>query len=94
MNGDVKSSIILSGDPHQLDAVTISKNAETLGYNKSYMQYLFGKPVYQRSSNGKYDSAHIIQLTRNYRSHEKILYPSNELFYRGDLVAAASEGNT
>lgn len=93
MNGEVKSSIVLSGDPKQLDAVTKSKYAEKLGYNKSYMQYLFEKPVYQRTSSGKYDSSHIVQLTHNYRSHKTILYPSNELFYGGDLVPAASKGN-
>lgn len=72
----------------QLEAVTKSKNANEMGYKKSLMQFLFEKPLYGSSRRSKY----IVQLVKNYRSHEAILTPSNSLFYENTLEAAASKG--
>lgn len=45
-NSRVNASVILSGDPLQLEAVVKSKNAEKMGYKKSFMEFLFEKPLY------------------------------------------------
>lgn len=92
-NGKIKSSIVLAGDPKQLEAVVNSKHAIKLGCKKSFMAYLFEKPRYQRNEvTGKYDSTYIVQLTKNYRSHSDILRIPNDLFYGGRLEAKASAG--
>lgn len=85
--GAVKAKIILSGDPMQLEAVTKSSFAMKWGYRKSFMQFLMEKPLYDITESS---SSHIVQLIKNYRSHVDILAPSNDLFYRNTLIAAAS----
>lgn len=74
----------------QLEAVIKSKNANEMGYKTSFMQFLIEKPLYDNELTNH--SPHIVQLTQNYRSHEAILIPSNYLFYKKSLVAAASTG--
>lgn len=92
---EIKSSIILSGDPMQLDAVAKSKFAIKLGIKTSYIEQLFNLPRYQRNSmTGQYESSYIIQLTKNYRSHEAILQIPNELFYGGALEPKAPNDAT
>lgn len=86
---EVKASIILAGDPKQLDAVTMSKYARNLGFKTSFMEFLLKKTSYQRGVTGKYDPYCIVQLTKNYRSHPAILHTSNSLFYDGVLEAEA-----
>lgn len=49
---EVRSSIILSGDPKQLEPVTISENAIKLGFKTSLMGRLFEQPAYKRTVNG------------------------------------------
>lgn len=85
----VNSTIVLSGDPKQLDAVTMSNYAKNLSFKKSFMEYLFEQPLYKRGENGKYDPCFIVQLTKNYRSHQEILRTPNRLFYDGMLQAEA-----
>lgn len=48
--GKVNSTIILSGDPMQLEAVIKSKHADDLGYKKSFMQFLMEKPKYDHTN--------------------------------------------
>lgn len=86
----IKSAIILAGDPKQLDPVTESQYAKKIGYNISYMEYLCNKPCYQQSS-GKYNSKFIVKLTKNYRSHSVIINLPCELFYEGTLEGFAHE---
>lgn len=88
--GDVKTSIILSGDPHQLIPITKSKYAADLGYKTSLMVHLLTKPRYNENKHtGKYDSRYIVHLVENYRNHPDILEIPNKLFYRGMLEAKA-----
>lgn len=82
----VKASVVLSGDHLQLQPVVKSQNAISFGYKKSYMQYLMEKKLFEQQS------AYMVQLIRNYRSHEAILRPSNSFFYENKLVAAAPQG--
>lgn len=89
--GEVKSNIILSGDPNQLDAVTLSKYAKQFGYSRSYMERLCDEPCYQRQR-GKYNTKCIVQLTKNFRSHSFILDIANRLFYDGSLECKAAKG--
>lgn len=89
----IKSSIVLAGDPKQLDAVTMSSYAVQLGYKKSYMEYLFDQKLYQRSlKTGNFNPQFITQLVKNYRCHPKILEFSNKLFYENKLEAKAPSG--
>lgn len=88
MPNSIKSSIVLAGDAKQLDAVTKSKHAQMLGFNKSFMEHLLEKKLY-RSKNQNF----ITQLVKNYRSHAAILHKPSKLFYHGVLQAAAPEGN-
>lgn len=91
--GMVKSSIVLAGDPQQLDAVVQSKYAVDLGLKTSFMENLFKKPCYMPdSTRGIRDGSYITQLTKNYRNHPKILQTSNKLFYSGILEPKASKG--
>lgn len=92
-NDEIHSSIVLCGDPKQLGAVTQSKLAVEIGFNVSLMERLMDQNPYRANSSGYYNSEYITQLTKNYRSHEKILHMPNVLFYKGTLEAKASSGN-
>lgn len=84
----------MAGDPKQLDAVTRSSNAKKLGFNISFMENLFNKPIYKRDPiTDKYNQMYITQLVNNYRSHPAILHIPNTLFYENKLQAKASAGN-
>lgn len=88
--GKVQCSIILSGDTHQLSAITKSKYAAALGYETSLMEYLLTKQRYMQNTNtGEYDPRYIVYLVKNYRNHPYILETPNELIYRGMLEAKA-----
>lgn len=90
---EINSSIVLSGDPKQLGAVTKSENAKSLGYNVSFMEFLFNQKAYKpNSETGQYNPRFIVQLTDNYRSHKDILQTSNKLYYNNTLQCKASTG--
>lgn len=89
VKGNIKSRIIFSGDPKQLDAVTKSTNAKVLHFNTSLMERLSKLPA-SHMSNG--NECVMMQLTNNYRSHEDILHVPNLLFYDGKLKAKAPTG--
>lgn len=89
----VHSKIILAGDPKQLEPVVKSIHAKELGLSKSFMEFLFDQKCYRRNPLSKnFNPQHIVQLKKNYRSHEKILQIANELFYENMLQAKASSG--
>lgn len=88
----VKSSIILAGDPKQLDAVTKSNHAAQLKFKTSFMEHLFKEPCYSANSEGHYNPDRIVQLIENYRSHPDILRIPNLLFYENKLKYKAAEG--
>lgn len=87
----VHANIVLTGDPKQLDAVTKSRWATTLGYGTSLLEQLFNLPLYKRdATTRKFNSEYITQLVKNYRSHPAILEVPNQLFYEGVLEAKRS----
>lgn len=88
--GEIKSSLVLAGDPQQLDAVTKSICALKLGYNVSFMQHLLDQPLYKPNpKTGEYNQNYITQLVKNYRSHSAILQAANMLFYENRLQVSA-----
>lgn len=89
----IKSRIVLAGDPKQLDAVTKSKYALKFGFNKSLMQHLMERRCFQpHPITKRFDPNAIVLLTKNYRSHEHILHIPNELFYESRLEAKGQVG--
>lgn len=93
-NGGVQSSIVLAGDPKQLDAVTKSDQAAALGFKISLLEQLCLRPLYQRDPvTKKFNSQYITQLVKNYRSHETILHMPSKLFYESTLQPKAASGN-
>ena len=67
----------------QLGPVVKSVQAQYLGLKKSMIERLIKNfDLYSRQpDNGKYNEKYVIQLTKNYRSHPKIIEMSNILFY-------------
>lgn len=91
--GNVHASIVLAGDPKQLDAVTRSRGATEMGYKTSLMERLFEMPFYQRNPNtDQYNPMYMAQLVKNYRSHSAILAIPNQLFYENRLEVMAPRG--
>ncbi|XP_062169897.1 probable RNA helicase SDE3 isoform X2 [Alnus glutinosa] len=78
--------VVLAGDPMQLGPVIYSKEAETYGLGKSYLERLFESDSY---SNG--DENYVTKLVRNYRCHPEILYLPSMLFYDGELIACKDD---
>lgn len=91
-NGKIHASIIVAGDPKQLDAVTRSSQAISMGFKTSFLEYLYNRPLYERNQiTQQFNGEFITQLINNYRSHKTILKIPNELFYENTLLAKASE---
>lgn len=89
----INCKIILSGDPKQLAPVVMSQAAKELGFQRSFMEFLFDQNCYRPSPITKdFNPKYIVQLKKNYRSHPKILQIANEMFYENRLQAAASAG--
>lgn len=92
--GKVNSSIILAGDPKQLDAVTRSASAANIGFKTSLLENLSNLPRYSRHPQLRtYDTRYITQLVKNYRNHSSILRFPNALFYGNALQAMAAPSN-
>lgn len=93
-NDALQTSIVLAGDPKQLDAVTKSNDAVALGYKVSLLEQLCLRPLYKRDpKTKKFNPKYITQLVKNYRSHLTILHMPNKLFYEGTLQAKADSGS-
>ncbi|EXC18947.1 hypothetical protein L484_002591 [Morus notabilis] len=74
--------VVLAGDPLQLGPVIYSKEAETYGLGKSYLERVFEFEFYSDM-----DENYITKLVRNYRCHPQILHLPSLLFYEGELIA-------
>ncbi|KAF8156821.1 RNA helicase [Crassisporium funariophilum] len=86
MMADNKTNIILSGDPKQLGPIIRSGVARQLGLEKSYLERLMERDVYDhRTRHG----LSVVKLVKNFRSHNSILQFPNNRFYEGDLVPCA-----
>ncbi|KAG9451958.1 hypothetical protein H6P81_004862 [Aristolochia fimbriata] len=81
--------VVLAGDPVQLGPVVYSKDAESFGLGKSYLERLFECDPYV---NG--DENFVTKLVRNYRCHSAILKLPSELFYKGELMAFKEDRDT
>lgn len=78
--------VVLAGDPEQLGPVIFSKDAESYGLGKSYMERLCESKFY-KDGNQNY----VTKLVRNYRCHEHILSLPSRLFYKGDLISCKED---
>ncbi|KAF8341944.1 RNA helicase [Amanita rubescens] len=85
------TNIVLSGDPKQLGPIIRSTVARVLGLEKSYLERLMERDVYDIE---RHHGTTIVKLVQNFRSHEAILKFSNERFYGGDLQKCADPGVT
>lgn len=84
-----KTVVVLAGDPKQLGPVIYSKEADSLGLGKSYLERLFEYDFY---SNG--DENYVTKLIRNYRCDPEILYLPSLLFYNGELISCKDDGGS
>lgn len=78
--------VVLAGDPMQLGPVIYSKDAESYGLGKSYLERLFECELYCNENKN-----FVTKLVRNYRCHPAILELPSKLFYQGELVACKEE---
>ncbi|VVA90086.1 unnamed protein product [Arabis nemorensis] len=78
--------VVLAGDPRQLGPVIYSRDAESLGLGKSYLERLFECEYY-----GEGDENYVTKLLKNYRCHPEILDLPSKLFYDGELVASKED---
>ncbi|KAI3730261.1 hypothetical protein L1987_61430 [Smallanthus sonchifolius] len=78
--------VVLAGDPLQLGPVIFSKDAESYGLGKSFMERLCESKFYKDG-----DQNYVTKLVRNYRCHQHILSLPSELFYKGDLVSCKED---
>jgi helicase MOV-10 len=83
-----KTVVVLAGDPMQLGPVIYSKEAETYGLGKSYLERLSESEFYY---NG--DENYVTKLVRNYRCHPEILSLPSMLFYNGELIACKDDNS-
>jgi helicase MOV-10 len=74
--------VVLAGDPMQLGPVIFSRDAESYGLGKSYLERLFECESYDSG-----DENYVTKLIRNYRCHPEILHLPSTLFYEGELIA-------
>lgn len=78
--------VVLAGDPMQLGPVIYSKEAETYGLGKSYLERISEFDFYYNE-----DENYVVKLVRNYRCHPEILRLPSTLFYDGALIACKDE---
>lgn len=88
-----KAHVIISGDHKQLGPILQSDRAKELGLNVSLMERLLERDCYKVDERGNYDTTIQTRLRRNYRSHPEIVTLYNELYYSGELIPMAKEGN-
>ncbi|KAA8548661.1 hypothetical protein F0562_000345 [Nyssa sinensis] len=84
--GGRETTVVLAGDPMQLGPVIFSRDAETYGLGKSYLERLFECEFY-----GNGNENYVTKLVRNYRCHPEILYLPSKLFYSGELIACKDD---
>lgn len=78
--------VVLAGDPMQLGPVIYSKEAESHGLGKSFLERLFECESYYNGNEN-----YVIRLVRNYRSHPQILCLPSKLFYEEELIACKDD---
>ncbi|KAK6913964.1 DNA2/NAM7 helicase, helicase domain [Dillenia turbinata] len=81
-----ETTVILAGDPLQLGPVVYSRDAETYGLGKSFLERLSECNFYIEG-----DKNYVTKLVRNYRCHPHILCLPSKLFYKGELIACKKD---
>jgi hypothetical protein len=84
-------SVVLAGDPHQLGPVVHSSQATAAGFGASLLEMFMKARTNARDGEGVSVSAPVdgmVQLVRNYRSHQDLLDLPSQLFYGGVLRSA------
>ncbi|CAN0896914.1 Probable RNA helicase SDE3 [Linum grandiflorum] len=81
--------VVLAGDPLQLGPVIYSREAESYGLRKSYLERLFESEAYFSA-----DENYVTKLVRNYRCHPEILHLPSTLFYNAELLACKESNET
>lgn len=81
--------VVLAGDPMQLGPVIYSRDAESYGLGKSYLERLFERKYYETG-----DENYMMKLVRNYRCHPAILELPSRLFYKNEMIACKEEEAT
>lgn len=81
--------VVVAGDPMQLGPVIYSKEADSNGLGKSYLERLFESELYSYG-----DKNYLTRLIRNYRCHPHILHLPSKLFYEGELIACKDDANS
>jgi helicase MOV-10 len=85
--GGSNATVVMSGDPNQLEASVRSPVANSFGFGTSCMERLMKLPLYSPSA-GKSTSPFVfVRLMENYRSHVDILKFSARVFYEDRMVA-------
>ncbi|XP_031475278.1 probable RNA helicase SDE3 [Nymphaea colorata] len=83
---DRETVVVLAGDPLQLGPIVHSREAETYGLGKSFLERLSDCEIYSRN-----DRNFMTKLVRNYRCHPSILELPSRLFYNKELIACKEE---
>lgn len=84
-----RTVVVLAGDPMQLGPVIYSREAESRGLGKSYMERLLCECDFYECGNDNY----ITKLVRNYRCHPAILELPSKLFYDDLLMPCKEESD-
>ena len=84
------STIVLSGDPKQLEASVRSPVGAGFRFGKSLQERLMSMPLYNTVDFPESQFC-FIQLNQNYRSHASILNFSSNQFYGGTLKACVDQ---
>ena len=82
--------IVICGDIKQLPAIVTSSRARDHALDVSLMERLQERLVYDLKANEQNDSANIIRLVKNYRSHPGILLLPSTIFYDDALEPVAN----
>ncbi|CAL8083245.1 unnamed protein product [Orchesella dallaii] len=86
--------LILAGDPNQLGPVLMSDVAQNCGLNRSFLERLMTRKLYQRDVDRfpkeKHNPLVVTKLIKNYRAHPTLLKLPSRLFYDDDLLSKAS----
>uniref|UniRef100_A0A669BRY8 RNA helicase n=1 Tax=Oreochromis niloticus TaxID=8128 RepID=A0A669BRY8_ORENI len=87
-----KGQLVLAGDPKQLGPILRSPFAIEHGLGLSLLERLMRhNSLYQKNTDGHFDTRFVTKLLRNYRSHSAILKIPNELFYENELQVFADQ---
>ncbi|XP_034655404.1 probable RNA helicase armi [Drosophila subobscura] len=91
-----RGQVILSGDPHQLQPIILSKYGRHCGFDLSLLERLLATQPYAKDLVGYPDSSGynplvLTKLLHNYRALPSIMATYSKLFYDDELISMVSE---